>query len=140
VPGRNRYRYIIQFIAKVFAECQLKDPQFILFQIGSADISLESSEPKLSLFDMASAANNQENDGGVKVLMQKDETKNKSEKKIAETEIETKTSELFSDFQPVLASEQEDVAVIPSPGNWGRTKVKYRQLRRELKKETVFRP
>jgi len=29
---------------------------------------------------------------------------------------------------------------ILSNGNWGRTKVKYRQLRRELKKETVFRP
>ena len=35
--------------------------------------------------------------------------------KIAETEIETKTSELFNDFQTVLASEQEDAAVIPSP-------------------------
>jgi hypothetical protein len=35
--------------------------------------------------------------------------------KITETEIETKTSELFSDFQTVLASEQEDVVVIPSP-------------------------
>ena len=62
---------------------------------------------------MVSAANNQENDRGVKVLRQKDETKNK--KKIAETEIETETSELFSDFQTVLLSEQEDVAVIPSP-------------------------
>jgi hypothetical protein len=59
---------------------------------------------------MVSAANNQENDGGVKA---KDETKN--EKKITETEIETKTSELFSDFQTVLTSGQEDVAVIPSP-------------------------
>ena len=27
----------------------------------------------------------------------------------------TKTSELFGDFQTVLLSEQEDVAVIPSP-------------------------
>ena len=63
---------------------------------------------------MDSAANNQENDGGVKVLRQKDETK-KKEKKIAETEIETKTSEFFSDFQTVLLSEQEDIAVIPSP-------------------------
>jgi hypothetical protein len=67
------------------------------------------------LFDLAIAANNQENDGGVKVLRQKDETKNINEKKITETEIETKTSELFSDFQTVLLSEQEDVAVIPSP-------------------------
>ena len=49
------------------------------------------------------------------MLRQKDETKTKNEKKITGTEIETKTSELFSDFQPVLASEQEDVAVIPSP-------------------------
>ena len=49
------------------------------------------------------------------MLRQKDETKNKNEKKITETEIETKTSELFSDFQTVLLSEQEDVAVIPSP-------------------------
>ncbi len=45
---------------------------------------------------MVSAAYYQENDGGVKVLRQKDETKNK--KQITETEIETKTSELFSDF------------------------------------------
>jgi len=45
------------------------------------------------------AANNQEIDGAVKVLRQKDETKN--EKKITETEIETKFSELFSDFQTV---------------------------------------
>ncbi len=67
------------------------------------------------MFDLAIAANNQENDGGVKVLRQKDETKNINEKKITETEIETKTSELFSDFQTVLLSEQEDVAVIPSP-------------------------
>ena len=52
--------------------------------------------------------------GGVKVLRQKDETK-KKEKKIAETEVETKTSELFSNFQTVLLSEQEDIAVIPSP-------------------------
>ena len=36
---------------------------------------------------MVSAANNQENDGGVKALRQKDETKNK--KKITEIEIET---------------------------------------------------
>ncbi len=35
--------------------------------------------------------------------------------KIAETEIETKISQFFSDFQTVLLSEQEDVAVIPSP-------------------------
>ncbi len=49
------------------------------------------------------------------MLRRKDGTKNKNEKKIAETEIETKTSELFSDFQTVLLSEQEDVAVIPSP-------------------------
>jgi hypothetical protein len=47
------------------------------------------------------------------VLSQKDETKNK--KKITETEIDTKTGELFSDFQTVLASEQEDVAIIPCP-------------------------
>ena len=67
----------------------------------------------MSLFDLVSAANNQENDGGVKVYRKIDETKNK--KKTTETEIETKTSELFSDFQTVLLSEQEDVAVIPSP-------------------------
>jgi hypothetical protein len=36
------------------------------------------------------------------VLRQKDEAKNKNEKKIAETEIETKTSELISNFQTVL--------------------------------------
>ena len=69
---------------------------------------------------MMSAANNQENDGGVNVLRQKDETKNK--KKITEIEIETKTSELFSDFQTVLLGEQEDVAVIPSP-DFTKTKV-----------------
>ena len=68
------------------------------------------------MFDLAIAANNQENDGGVKVLRQKDETKNKSEKKIAETEIETKTTMLFSDFKTVPVSEQEDVAVIQSQG------------------------
>jgi hypothetical protein len=45
---------------------------------------------------MVSAANYQEIDGGVKVLRQKDETKNK--KKITETEIETKTSALLGDF------------------------------------------
>ena len=43
---------------------------------------------------MVSAANNQENDGGVKVLRQKDETKNKNEKKITETEM--KTNIMFS--------------------------------------------
>ena len=48
-----------------------------------------------------SAANNQENDGGVKVLRQKDETKNKSEKKIAETKIETKTSVLFDAYSNI---------------------------------------
>ncbi len=72
------------------------------------------------MFDLAIAANNQENDGGVKVLRQKDETKNK--KKITETEIETKTSELFSDFQTVQLGEQEDVDVIPSP-DFTKTKV-----------------
>ncbi len=41
---------------------------------------------------MVSVANNQENDGGIKVLRQKDETKNKNEKKITETEMETETS------------------------------------------------
>ncbi len=51
---------------------------------------------------MVSAVNYQEIDDGVKVLRQKDE--NKNEKKITETEIETKTSELFSDFQTVLLS------------------------------------
>ena len=50
------------------------------------------------------------------MLRQKDETKNKSEKKIAETEIETKTTMLFSDFKTVPVSEQEDVAVIQSQG------------------------
>jgi hypothetical protein len=48
------------------------------------------------------------------VLRQKDETKNKNEKKLAETKIETKTGELFSDFKTVPVSEQEDVAVIQS--------------------------
>jgi hypothetical protein len=48
------------------------------------------------------------------VLRQKDETK-KKEKKIAETEIETKTSKFFSDFQTVLLSKEKDVAVIRSP-------------------------
>ncbi len=62
---------------------------------------------------MESAASYQEIDGGVKVLRQKDETKNK--KKITETETETETSKLFSDFQTVLLTEQEEVAVIPSP-------------------------
>jgi len=62
---------------------------------------------------MVSVTNHQKNDGGVKVLRQNDETKNK--KKGTETEIETKTSEFFSDFQSVLLTEQEDVAVIPSP-------------------------
>jgi hypothetical protein len=62
---------------------------------------------------MVSAANNQVNYLGVKVLRQKDETR-KMEKKIAETEVETKTSKFFSDFQTVLLSEQEDVVVIPS--------------------------
>ncbi len=71
-----------------------------------------SIRAQLSLFDMVSAANYQEIDGGVKVLRQKDETKNK--KKITETEVETKISELFSEFQTVLLSEQEDAAVIPS--------------------------
>ena len=47
---------------------------------------------------MVSATNNQENDGVVKVLRQKDGTKNKNDKKITKTEIETKTSELFCDF------------------------------------------
>ena len=47
------------------------------------------------------------------MLRQKDGTKN--EKKITETEIETKTTMLFSDFKTVPVSEQEDVAVIPSP-------------------------
>lgn len=62
-----------------------------------------------------SAANNQEIDGGVKVLRKKDESKNKNEKKITETKMKTETSELFSDFQTVLLSEEENVAVIPSP-------------------------
>jgi hypothetical protein len=39
----------------------------------------ESSEPQLSLFDLAIPQNNIENDGAVKVLRQKDETKNKNE-------------------------------------------------------------
>ena len=42
-----------------------------------------------------SAANNQENDAAVKVLMKISETKNKNEKKITETEIETKTRRAF---------------------------------------------
>ena len=49
----KRFRYYIQFIAKVFAE---------------------SFQPQLSV-DMVSAANNQKNDDCVKVLRQKDETK-----------------------------------------------------------------
>ena len=69
------------------------------------------------MFDMVSTADNQENDSGaVKVQRQKSETKNENEKKITETEIDNKTSELFSDFQTVLLSEEEDAAVIPSPG------------------------
>ena len=48
---------------------------------------------------MVSAANYQEIHGGVKVLRQKDETKNKNEKKITETEIETKTGELLVIFK-----------------------------------------
>ena len=47
-------------------------------------------------FDMVSTTNSQENDGAVKVLRQKDETKNK--KKITETGIETKTSALFDAY------------------------------------------
>ena len=35
--------------------------------------------------------------------------------KITKTEIETQTSKLLNDFQTVLLSEQEDIAVIPSP-------------------------
>ena len=35
--------------------------------------------------------------------------------KIAETEIETKINQFFCDFQTVLLSQEEDVAVIPSP-------------------------
>jgi hypothetical protein len=58
---------------------------------------------------------NQANDRGVNVLRREDETKNENEKKITETEIETKTSELFSDFQAILAGEKEGIAVIPSP-------------------------
>ncbi len=48
---------------------------------------------------MESAANYQIIDGGVKVLRQKDETKNINEKKITETEIETKTSELLMTYK-----------------------------------------
>jgi hypothetical protein len=43
--------------------------------------------------------------------------------KITETETEPKTSELFSDFQTVLLSEQEDVAAMPSPDFTKKTKV-----------------
>ena len=50
------------------------------------------------------------------MLRQKDELKNKKKKKITETEIETKTTVLFSDFKTVPVSEQEDVAVIKSQG------------------------
>ena len=64
----------------------------------------------------SSAANYKENDCAVKVLRQKDEPKNKNEKKITETGLESKTSEFFSDFHTVLLSEEEDGAVIPSPG------------------------
>ena len=46
------------------------------------------------------------------MLRQKGELKIKNGKEITETEIETKTTVLFSDFQTVLLSEQEDVAVI----------------------------
>jgi hypothetical protein len=49
------------------------------------------------------------------VLRQKDETKNKKEKKITETETEPKTSKLFSDFQTVPLSKEKDVAVLPIP-------------------------
>ncbi len=64
------------------------------------------------------------------VLRQKNETKNENEKKITETEIETKTSELFSDFQTVLLSEQDDVAVIPSPDFI--KKQKFREQKNEI--------
>jgi len=63
-----------------------------------------------------SAKKNHANDRGVNVLRREDEKKVKMKKKITEPETKTKTSELFSDFQPVLLREQEDVAVIPSPG------------------------
>ena len=49
------------------------------------------------------------------VLRRKDESKNENEKKITETEIETKTSDLFSDFQTFLLRKQGDAATIPSP-------------------------
>jgi hypothetical protein len=62
------------------------------------------------------------------VLRQKDYTKNK--KKIKETEIETKTSELIINFQTVLLSEQEDVAVTPSPVFT--KKQKFRELNNEI--------
>ena len=61
-------------------------------------ISLESFQPQLSLFDVASITNYQENNGDIKLLRQKDETKNKNEKKITETEIETKTSAFFDAY------------------------------------------
>jgi len=44
------------------------------------------------------------NDGAVKLLRQKDETK---------TEIETKISELFSNFKTIRLSEQKGGAVMP---------------------------
>jgi hypothetical protein len=53
---------------------------------------------------------NQANDRGVNVLRRKDETKNK--KKIPEPETETKTSELFSDFQPVLLTGRSNLILL----------------------------
>jgi len=64
------------------------------------------------------------------VLRQKDETKNKSEKKIAEAEIEPKTTMLFSDFKTVPVSEQEDVAIIQSQGFT--KKQKFREQNNEI--------
>ena len=50
------------------------------------------------------------------MLRQKDEPKNKNEKKITETGIETKLkpASFLSTFKTVQLSEQEDVTVIPS--------------------------
>jgi hypothetical protein len=54
-------------------------------------------------------------------------------KKIAETEMETKPSELFGDFQTVLLSEEEDVAVIPSPDFTKKNKSSVNKTMRSLK-------
>ncbi len=52
---------------------------------------------------MASAANNQENDGGVKVLSENVKINNKIEKVFTEAEICSKTNELFGELDTILS-------------------------------------